>query len=315
MTGRNLARASVLAVLVLGALTGMAGTALGAKTLYKNIPKKPVALPALGFECCQVAQFGGAVHFVEQPRRKNKDVFTIVVGLDEYSCEKGSWYTNGKPECTTTPGASFNWPVTLRVNNLGPGNSVGELVAEETKEFAIPYRPSQNNEKCQGVHGVEGSPENFGAWYNKKTNECLIDNYVPITFKLPIANIQENAIISVAYNTSDYGAVPQRPKPCDEEKFNTETYDNCPYDSLNVGVNAIYKKIGPGEQFEAQPTAPSVGSDPFPEEVFLKSQYSALFCNNPAPANFAASGKYSSGPKTGQGCWTFEQPAIEVKRP
>ena len=88
MTGRNLARASVLAVLVLGALTGMAGTALGAKTLYNNIPKKSVALPALGFECCQVAQFGGAVHFVEQPRHKSKDVFTIVVALTSTTVKK-----------------------------------------------------------------------------------------------------------------------------------------------------------------------------------------------------------------------------------
>jgi hypothetical protein len=318
MSSRSLARAVTLALLVCGALAAMAGTAGAAKVLYRNIPKKTVALPALGFECCQAGQFGGAVRFTEAPvkvkKHGTKDVFTVVVGLDEYSCEKGSYYTNGKPECTTSPGATFKWPVTLRVNNLGPGNAVGALLAEETKEFTMPYRPSQNNEHCVGIHGI-GGPENFGAWFDKKSGECFIDNFFTVSWTLPIATLQQNAIVSVAYNTSDYGAVPQRPKPCDEEKVGTETYDNCPYDSLNVGINAIYVKVGPGEEFEAQPTAPSVGTDPLPEEVFLNSQSSVYYCNNASPNTFAATGTYPSGPKAGKGCWLYEQPAIEVKRP
>src|ERR1700740_252367 len=266
MAARNLARASAVAVLVCGALAGLAGTAVGARVLYNNIPKKTPALPALGFECCQVKQFGGAVKFVEQPRKKNQDVFTINVGMDEYNCEHGSWYTNGKPECiTSNPPATFSLPVTLRVNNLGPGNAVGELLAEETKTFNMPYRPSQNNEKCQGAHGTEG-PENFGAWYNKKTHECYIDNFFTISYTLPIANLQEKAIISVAFNTTTYGEPPAGTQPCDSENNGFGPEDNCPYDSLNVGVNAIYKKIGPGENFEALPTSARKGSYRYPKK-------------------------------------------------
>jgi hypothetical protein len=315
MSQRSLARAVTLALLVCGVFAATTGTA-GAKTLYRSIPKKAEALPALGFECCEVGQFGGAVQMVEPPVKKSKDTFTVVVGMDEYNCEKGSWYTDGKPECTTAPGATFKWPLTLRVNNLGPGNEVGELLAEETKEFTMPYRPSQNNEHCQGAHSVPNGPENYGAWYDKRTRECYIDNFFPISWTLPIANLKQDAIISVAYNTSDYGAAPQRPKPCDEEPNGSEpVYNNCPYDSLNVAVNAIYKKIGPGEEFEAQPTAPLKGSDPLPEEVFLNSQSSVYYCNNTAPGHFAATGTYPSGPKAGKRCWLYEQPAIEVKRP
>jgi hypothetical protein len=317
MSRKTLARTVTLALLACGVLAVTASTA-GAKVLYRNIPKKAEALPALGFECCQVSQFGGAVQMTEPPIKKAKDTFTIVVGMDEYNCEHGSWYTNGKPECTTTPGATFKLPVTLRVNNLGPGNAVGELLAEQTKEFTMPFRPSQNNEHCQGAHNVPNGPENFGAWYDKRTHECYIDNYFPISWTLPIANLKQTAIISVAYNTTTYGAEPQGAKPCTEEKNGTETYDNCPYDSLNVGVNAIYKKIGPGEEFEALPTAPSKGSDPLPEEVFLNTTASAsspYFCNNASPGAFAPTGTYASGPKAGKGCWQYEQPAIEVKRP
>jgi hypothetical protein len=67
--------------------------------------------------------------------------------------------------------------------------------------------------------------------------------------------------------------------------------------------------------FEAQPTGPSVGTDPLPEEVFLNSQGSAYYCENAAPGHFAATGTYPSGPKAGKGCWLYEQPAIEVKKP
>jgi len=284
-----------LAAVILAAsavLAVVAGTA-SAVTLYNSIPKKAVALPAMGFECCQTAQFGGAVEFAQEPRKKNKITFTVTVGMDSYACERGSW--TGTPECTTLSGATFKWPITLRIYDLGPGGSVGELVAEETKEFEMPYRPSQNNTYCTG-------PEK-GGWYDAKTHECYIDNYFPISYTLTVPRLEKEAIISVAYNTSDYGEHPQRPQPCN-------TANNCPYDSLNVGVNAIYKKIGPGEEYEALPTAPSVGSDPLPEEVFLNSESSTYYCGNPAADKFAASGM-----KEGKGCWKYEQPAIEVQRP
>jgi len=58
-----------------------------------------------------------------------------------------------------------------------------------------------------------------------------------------------------------------------------------------------------------------VGTDPLPEEVFLNSQSSVYYCENAAPGHFAATGTYPSGPKAGKGCWLYEQPAIEVKKP
>jgi hypothetical protein len=283
------------ALLAAAAVLALSAATASAVTLYNNIPKKAGALPALGFECCQVKQFGGAVEFNQVPRKKNKITYTVTVGMDSYGCEKGSW--TGTPECTTTPGATFKWPITLRINDLGPGNSVGEQVAEETKEFQMPYRPSQNNTYCTG-------PDK-GAWYDSHTHECYIDNFFTISYTLPVARLEKDAIISVAYPTTTYGEPPAGQQPCDEAKSGTETYDDCPYDSLNVGIDAIYKKIGPGEDYEAQPTTPRTGSDPLPTEVFLASEYSALFCGNPAPAEFSASGP----------CWRYEQPAIEVKRP
>lgn len=315
----RIARLAAVVLVAVAVLAVAAGSA-GAMTLYNNIPKKAAALPAEGFECCEVKQFGGAVEFTKEPRHKNNITFSVIVGMDEYQCQKGSWYTEHQEnpaddvECITPPGATFKWPITLRMYDLGPGNQVGELIAEETKEFEMPYRPSQNNTYCTGA-GPEGEK---GGWYDPKTHECYIDNFFPIEFTLPVAKLQQQAIISVAYDTTSYGEPPAGNKPCDEEKNGSATYDNCPYDSLNVGVNAIYKKVGPGEDYEAQPTSPSVGTDPFPEEVFANSGYSAVYCgqtSTPPLGVFGPTGVYASGPNAGKGCWKYEQPAIEVKRP
>ncbi len=311
MTGKILASAAKMAAVIFATTIVLAVTVAtaGATVLYNNIPLKPAALPAEGFECCQVAQFGGAVEFSQEARQKNDITFTVTVGMDSYACEFGSWL--GKPECVTpTAGAKFKWPVTLRINDLGPGNAVGELIAEETKEFEMPYRLSQNNTYCTGKEA--------GAWYDRKTHECYIDNFFTISYRVKVPKIQRRAIISVAYNTSDYGEHPQRPQPCNEAtiEHSTETYDDCPYDSLNVAVNSIYKEVGPGE-YEAQPTAPSTGTDPLPEEVFANSRYSLVYCEKttePPLGQFGATGVYESGPKAGKGCWTYEQPAIKVVR-
>jgi hypothetical protein len=302
MTGKIPGRAGRLAAAILAAvavLAVMAGTA-GAVKLYNNIPKKAAALPAMGFECCQTKQFGGAVEFTQAPSKKNSVTFTVTIGMDSYGCEKGSW--TGTPECITSPGATFKWPITLRINDLGPGNSVGELIAEEKKEFDMSYRPSQNNTYCTG-------PEK-GAWYDSRTHECYIDNFFTISYTLTVPRLEKEAIISVAYPTTTYGEPPAGEQPCDKTKNGSETYDDCPYDSLNVAVNAIYEKVGPGEDYEALPTEPSKGSDPLPEEVFLNSESSYYYCGNPSPGAFAASGM-----KEGKGCWKYEQPAIEVQRP
>lgn len=92
-------------------------------------------------------------------------------------------------------------------------------------------------------------------------------------------------IISVSYNTSDYGETPQRPQPCDS------TSAGCPYDSLNVGLE--------------DETGATVGNQPLPEDAFLNSTWSGAYCDGGA----GGTGTF----RLDEGCWTGQQPLFAVK--
>jgi hypothetical protein len=258
--------AAALAILVLAAL---AAGAAGAEVIYNNIPGK--SLPALGFQSDSVSEFGGEVQFAGSARTSP----TIAVELESYACETGSVAT-----CTSSPGSSFDWPVTLSVYSVG---SLGAPIARITKTFKIPYRPTESA-KCP----------NYG-WSKGYGKECNLARGTKIKFKLPGATLPAQAVIAVAYNTDTHGSEP--------------TGEDGPYDSLNVAVNASYKcvkenaatKVCENEEYEALPTAPSVGEDPLPEQVFLNTTYAAIDCGGTL-GSFGPSGD----------CWKYEQPAFEV---
>jgi len=272
LVGATLAVISVLAV--------GAGAAGASEVIYNNIPgpTTPTNVPSIGFEATSTAQFGGAVQFAGTARKG----LSVTVGMSTWACEKGSW--TGSPECLTAPGGHYEWPITLNVYEVGPGNTVGALIKTVTRTLNIPFRKSQNNVKCKNEKG-----EPSGAWYEPTLKQCFHGKFFKITYMLRNAKLPANAIVSVAYNTSDYGAEPQRSK----------TPAGGPYDSLNVGLNANYNA-----KEEAEPVSPSVGAYAVPAEVFVNSAWSAMYCGNAgATGSFGPSGA----------CWTYEQPTIEVK--
>ncbi len=271
MSGRIPERTVKLAVAALAAIVlfAMAVGVAGAEVIYQNIPSK--SLPALGYESDSVAEFGGEVEFEHAARNSP----SVAVELESYACQTGSVAT-----CTTTPGSSFEWPITLSIYNVG---SLGSPIARITRMVKIPYRPTENA-KCPNVGWTKG--------YGK---ECEFAKGVKAKFKFPGATLPERAVIAVAYNTETYGAEP--------------TGHEGPENSLNVAVNANYKcikenvmtKACENEEYEALETAPSVGKDPLPEQVFLNTTYSLIDCG----------GTLGSFGPTGS-CWKYEQPAFEV---
>jgi hypothetical protein len=288
MTGRIPTRAAKLAAALL-AVTAILAVATGtasAAIQYNNIPKTlPGNFASLGFDCCQTSEFGGQVGFASI-QRKNP---TVTVVMSTWACEKGvwTWPTSGSL-CVTKAGAKFKWPITLNIYAVGTGNSVGALLKTETKEFEMPFRPTASA-KCS----AKGEP---GKWYQGTTGKCFNGKAFEIKFaKVPVILPGEKAIITVAYNTTGYGAVPQGPQPCNQDT--SPEAPGCPYDSLNVAVHQ------PGEPGNA----PSVGTNPDPEEVYISSTSSAYFCPPQGP-----------GPSLGQsggGClagWMEEQPVMEV---
>lgn len=277
--GRLSQRAAKVAVALLAGLAVAALAPLSAlassEVIYNNIPSPKMGLPALGFESDSVAEFGGAVKFAGTARTSP----TVAVDVDSYACQSGTGAS-----CTTSKGASFEWPITLNVYEVG---SLSSPIVHITKTFKIPFRPSPST-RCplEEPEGVKG--------YGK---ECAIAKQEKISFSLPGVTLPAEAVVAIAFNTETYGA-----KPTGEEG---------PYNSLNVAINADYKcihenpttKACENEEFENTNTSPpSVGSDPFPEQVFLNTTYEALTCG----------GTVGSFGPTGD-CWKFEQPAFEVK--
>jgi hypothetical protein len=235
--------------------------------VYDNIPSPlPGNLPSQSFEATSTSEFGGLIDLGPGPRTNP----VITATLSSWGCQSGGWTTS----CTTQPGAKFGEPITLNIYSVNADNSVGSLIATDTKTFEIPYRPSSDPTNC---------PSNPSEWfdgtkcYNGLTTNVSWD-LTSATLKLP-----SRVIVSLAYNTSDYGYQPYGDNtPCHASS------GGCGYDSLNV----------------ATAPSPSVGSDPTPDGAYLNSTWSGAYGDNGA----GGTGIFRFDP-TG---WTGYQPAIQV---
>ncbi len=263
----------VAVLLVAGATMGVMAASAGAEIIYKNMPTKHQFDGAEGFECCGTSSFGGEVTFAGS----NRSSPTITAGLLSFGCEAG-----GDETCTTKKNATFTWPITLEIYEAGAGDEVGPLITRVTREFKIPYRPSESP-KCPN----EGWTKGYGK-------ECVVAIAHNIAYSLPGFKLPNTAIIALAFNTESYGS-----KPTGEEG---------PENSLNVTLNVSYQCSKENamthvcEEFTELPTEPSVGTDPFPEQAFQSTVYSVAACGG-VEGSFGASGD----------CWKYAQPAFEVK--
>src|ERR1700727_1865397 len=139
MTGRIPRKAAQLAaaILVATAFSALASGVASAKVLYNNIPKTlPANFASIGFEATSTSEFGGQVELLH-PSAKHAESLAVSAVMSSWACQSGSWSTDN---CETTPGATFEWPITLKLYNVGAGDEPGALIGEETQEFAIPYR-------------------------------------------------------------------------------------------------------------------------------------------------------------------------------
>jgi hypothetical protein len=236
MTGKipvRVARTLVAAVAMLAVSAIAAGAAGAAEVVYSDLPEvKPGNVVSEGFEATQTASFGGQVELAGTAR-KNPNISVI---MSSWACQSGSWFEHN---CKTEMGAKFEVPITFSINEVGPENSVGALLGSATKTFRIAYRPSASA-KCTG--------ENAGKWYHMGT--CFNGKAVKIYQVVKLPSVPSKFIVTVSYNTSDYGATPQRPQPCNGEA------QGCPYDSLNVGIQ------------DGTEAPPSIGAFPAPDIAY-----------------------------------------------
>jgi hypothetical protein len=267
---------SVGAILAAVAILALSAATASASMIYNNMPKpKPGNVASIGFEATSSAEFGGQVQFAGTARKDP----SVTVLMSSWGCQEGGW-SDGS--CKTVPGATFSQPLTLNVYEVGAGDEPGAQIASVTQTFNIPYRPSANK-NCKG--------EQAGEW--SKGGECFNGKAVYETFTLTGVTLPAKAIISVAYNTTNYGAAPIGPKPCGA--FNPS---RCAYDSLNVGVTE------PANEKEPEAVAPSIGSDPLPAYDYVNSSWAAMY--EPEPHGTVGTFSKANG-------WTGYQPLFKIK--
>jgi hypothetical protein len=262
MTGRIPARAAKLAAATLatGAILSAGAGAAGATTVYNNIPNPlPGNMASEAFEATQASEFGGQVELTGVARKSP----TVTVTLSSWACQN----LQAGAACHTTPGSTFEWPITLNLYAVGAENAPAEKLATLTQTFAIPFRPSASKKCTPNAEGAVGWGPNC---FHGKTHN--------IKFHLPGVSVPTKVIISVAYNTSDYGYAPTHGPDFGQN-------------SLNV---AVRETAEPGTV---------VGTQPAPKDAYINSATAGNYCENPlAVGTFAVS----------KGCWTGEQPSFAV---
>jgi hypothetical protein len=205
---------------------------------YNAIPSKVSGnVPSTGFEATQTNEFGDEVELGGTAR----SLQSMSVVLSSWGCESGTW--NGG-DCDTTPGATFDVPLTFTVYKSVDGTP-GEVLATASDTFTVQYRPSASDQ-CGD-----------GRWYNAKDRTCY--NGLPQTVEVDFDGqpLTDTVIWSVAYNTTHSGAAPiGESADCYGES------GGCGYDSLNVGVWSA-------------PKAPYSGTDLDENEAFVNGAMQA----------------------------------------
>jgi len=247
-----------------------AATAAQKVTIYNNIPAPlPGNVPSIGFEATATSEFGGQVAFDEGSRSRPR----IGVVFSSWACQQGSASTG---DCKTVRGATFTHDITVNIYRVKADNEPGALFRSVTQETAFPYRPSANHRQCSGADA--------GKWYNAADGSCNNGKAVTRYFAL-LGNLPDKVIVSVAFNTSDYGVMPIGH---DASCYGTDS--GCPYDSLNVGTSAM---------------DPTQGTQPLPDDAYLNSSYGPNYCDG-------GEGGTDSF-RLDSGCWTGYQPAFSIQ--
>ena len=271
--GRALALGLCLGALAL--LLGMlpAASSAAGTALFDSIPAAyPGGFPSLGFEATSTDEFGDHVMLAAA----GETLGTVVVSLTDWACENdftwdGSTWVPDRDgyageACVTTPGSSFEHPITLNiyeVDTSGVNPALGPLIATKTATFDIPFRPSYDATYCYTGSGKSGalSPGDDkpfgGTWYSAADDRCFHGYAFNLTFDFAGDNVvlPQEVIVGVAYNTANHGAAP--------------IGVGGPYSSLNVSLNS-------------DGAAPTIGTDVESDAMFWDTSYAPNYTDGGA---------------------------------
>jgi hypothetical protein len=282
MNGRIRRGRSVLAIaaLLVGVMALSASAASAREVVYNNIVSPlPGNFASIGFAATQTSEYGGQVELAGAARKHP----VVTVAMSAWACQEGSWSV-GSSCATPKAKKKFHWPLTLSIYSVGTGGSVGTKLASVTHTFGMPYRPSTSMACTEA--GDAGAWLDAAAPGAETIEKCFHGLAFTVTFHPKSTTpLPSNVIISVAYNTTNYGAAPVGSSGCDTSSA------GCYYDSLNVA------DIEPAEG------GLTVGADPT-ESQYADSQNAGMYCGSTESlGTFAATG----------GCFEGLQPAFKVE--
>ena len=265
MTGMIPARPAKLVAAILASAAVMAvaaSAASAAEVIYNSIPSPfPGNVPSLGYEATSTAEFGGQVEFAGTARKGA----SVTVAMSSWACRerrRGRRLMRLGAELEIRM-ARHAECVRSRPRKYGrqPRLHVDEHVQDAP--IARPPTPKSAAPERAKVAGTAVATKNVTA---------VGCSGSPST---PNAMLPGKAIISVAYNTKDYGAAP--------------TGVEGPYDSLNVGLT------GPA----------TVGAQSMPDGAYWNTSYGPYYCDK----GVGGTGTFRLDPCE----WTGYQPEFQVK--
>ncbi len=268
-------------VFFIGLLLMVTSASAQTVTVYNSIPKPlPGNVASEGPEAYAFAELGDGLGLLASG---GGTFGQITVVMSSWPCETGNW--TGLPLCTTTPGATFVQPITVKLYSVGQGLTGPvpvSLLGSITQTFNIPYRPSSTPSLCGG---------DAQRWYNSKDQTCYHGLAAAITVNFSNQHIMvpanNKAIVTVAYNTSHYG-----PSPIGNTACNL-TSAGCPYDSLNISTDGSTNFTG------------AVSAPLDPNSIFVNYTLPNLACSpSTVVTGFLA---------LDVGCWTGYHPQIQVQ--
>jgi hypothetical protein len=264
--------------------------------------------PAIGFEAQGASEFGNSVNLAGDTTTPGRNLSQLKVDFQSFACQSGHW--NGVPGDNTTPvpcgkgdlvtpagmsPGTFDWPITANIYAANPDGSPGALLTSVTQTKTIPYRPAADT--TGNCTGPSGATDAANRWWNPAAaggGHCQSSIAKVLTFNFPVGTVLPDHVVwTVAFNTSDYGAIPQSPQACNsasDPNFPGLTDGGCPYDSLNVGDNGNHGGAAfPSSFIDNAPYGP--GTDSLPGGGAVINQYgSGLHLESSGPAAPAPAG-------------------------
>lgn len=244
-----LTMAALVAASLLGAAPASAITSGVVVDVYDTIPDVlPPNVSSHGFQAQRTSELGQLVALSEA----GGTLDTVEVGFSTWACESGA-----APVCVTTPGATFQHPITVTVYEVVSG-APGPVLASTTETVDVPYRPSASRDPAPTGCGASAT-----AWYSPVAPNCFNGMLFSWEFDFSAAGVTLPAevIVSVAFNTKSWGAAP--------------IGASGPYESLNVALRGQL----------------TVGTLPDPDQVFWNSTFGGRL-----PGFAPATGWGTSGP-------------------